>query len=203
MSYVDANLLNGETVVHRTRAHWIHFWPLLFAVLLALLLLPLREEQPLVFLAPVALGLFFLFRGLVRIRGSEYAVTNRRVIMKEGVVRRASVEILLSKVEGILVDQGLLGRLFGYGTLQVAGTGGSRHSYTRISDPLAFRRAVQEQSERGGLGAGGPASGMDGTAWQPGPGLDRTSGRIDAAGPTGPGLTGPGPRTAGGLFPKP
>ena len=74
---------------------------------------------------------------------SEFAVTNKRVLIKVGLIRRHSLELLLQKVEGIGVDQTLTGRILGYGTITVTGTGGTRESFQRISRPLEFRRQVQ------------------------------------------------------------
>jgi uncharacterized membrane protein YdbT with pleckstrin-like domain len=74
---------------------------------------------------------------------SEFAVTNKRLIVKVGVLRRRIVEMQLSKVEAIAVDQSLLGRIFGYGNIVVTGTGGTKEPFSAISSPLKFRRAVQ------------------------------------------------------------
>ena len=76
---------------------------------------------------------------------SEFAVTNKRVIIKVGWIRRRSLETLLTKVEGIEVNQGIWGRVFDYGTIVITGTGGSKETFARIGAPLLFRRKVQEQ----------------------------------------------------------
>jgi hypothetical protein len=76
-------------------------------------------------------------------------------------VRRRSTEILLRQVEGITVDQGLMGRIFNYGTIVVEGTGSDRTPYSGIGAPLKFRLAVQEQidnslAQRDGVGTPPP-----------------------------------------------
>lgn len=81
----------------------------------------------------------------INLKTSEFGVTTNRVLMKTGLIRRNSFEVLLSKVEGIQVNQGILGRVLGYGTIVVTGTGGSADPFRRISSPLHFRRQVQEQ----------------------------------------------------------
>lgn len=81
----------------------------------------------------------------IRRTATEFAVTNRRVVVKVGFLRRHSTEILLRQVEGITVDQGILGRILGYGTIVVEGTGSDRTPYKGIAAPLEFRLAVQEQ----------------------------------------------------------
>ena len=122
MGYVDDNLMAGEQVTHRTRLHWT-----IFVSLKALLTL---------FVAP-----------LVARATSEFAVTNRRVIIKVGLVSRRTVELNLEKVESIGVEQTILGRILGYGTIVVVGTGGTKEPFRAIADPMGFRRAVNEATE--------------------------------------------------------
>jgi hypothetical protein len=93
-----------------------------------------------------ALAILRLLGVLVAFRSAEFAVTNKRVLIKVGVLRRRSLEILLSKVETISVDQPILGRLLGYGSLTVGGTGGTKEVFHLIRGPLEFRRHVQEQA---------------------------------------------------------
>ncbi len=76
---------------------------------------------------------------------SEFVVTNKRVVIKVGWLRRRTVETMLSKVEGINVDQSLLGRLLGYGSIIITGTGGSQEPFRNIGSPFEFRRQVQAQ----------------------------------------------------------
>lgn len=98
-------------------------------------------------------GLFILvFQGVlpfvsrvVNVTSSEFGVSTKRVLMKTGFISRHSLETLLSKVESISVYQGVLGRLFGYGSIIISGTGGSKEFFFGIRDPMEFRRVVQEQ----------------------------------------------------------
>ena len=82
---------------------------------------------------------------MIKYSTSEYAVTNKRVIVKLGLVQRDSSETLLSKVEAIAVDQTIPGRMLGFGTITITGTGGTKESFPRISSPMEFRRQVQAQ----------------------------------------------------------
>jgi len=79
----------------------------------------------------------------VRSSSSEFAVTDKRVIIKVGWIRRRTLETMLAKVEGVGVDQTLTGRMLGFGTITVTGTGGTKEEFDRIADPLEFRRQVQ------------------------------------------------------------
>ena len=62
-----------------------------------------------------------------------------------GFISRRTIEINMSKVESVEVNQDIFGRLLNYGTIVVIGTGGTKEPFALIGDPLAFRRAVQSQ----------------------------------------------------------
>ena len=151
MSYVDGNLLPDEQVVFRTRLHWkILIGPLLFAIVTLLpvgWLLMQGTWNNLVLIAP-AIGLLVLVIALIRRQSSDFAVTNKRVMMKTGVFSARSVELLLSKVEAIAVNQSLGGRLFNYGDIVVTGSGGTEEPFTGIQAPLQLRRAVQSVTDK-------------------------------------------------------
>ena len=119
-SYVQNNLITGEQVVYEARLHWIIFISL--RSFFTLLILPLIDR-----------------------RTSEFAITNKRVIMKVGLIRRKALEMNISKVESVNVDQSIMGRILGYGTITVIGTGGTRESFRGISKPMEFRRVFQEK----------------------------------------------------------
>jgi uncharacterized membrane protein YdbT with pleckstrin-like domain len=144
MSYVDNSLIPNETVMFRTRLHPIIFaWPVVFGlVAICLLVYGANGVAGLLFVIAIILG---LMKYLVYM-SSEFAVTNKRVIIKVGVLRRRTLEMLLSKVEAVEVIQGITGRIFGCGSIVVTGTGGTKEPFSNISAPLEFRRAVQAAS---------------------------------------------------------
>ena len=91
------------------------------------------------------IGLLLAIPPFIRYSSTEYAVTNKRLLSKVGFVERESDETLLSKIEAVAVDQSIVGRMLGYGTLTITGTGGTDEGFPRISDPLEFRRQIQSQ----------------------------------------------------------
>jgi uncharacterized membrane protein YdbT with pleckstrin-like domain len=152
MGYIDEHLLPGEQVTYRAHRHWLIFaWPvlLLLAAGLAFLVLVLVDGWPegRWILPPIGLlaAAIFAIKPLVEYLTSEFAVTDKRVVTKVGLIERDSQETLLSKIETIGVDQTLLGRVLGYGTVTIVGTGGSREPFALIARPLEFRRQVQTQ----------------------------------------------------------
>ena len=103
-------------------------------------------------LAMLAAGGFFLFLSLIlfvprwiRYISSEFGITNRRVILKVGMFHRKSLEVLLNKVESILVNQSTFGTVMGFGSITVTGTGGTKDTFHNISHPDKFRKKVEEQ----------------------------------------------------------
>jgi len=164
MSYVRSNLVPGETVIYETRLHWIVMLGhlivgcLLLALPGALLLyyahnqtgidskeLHLMEGGAAVLLIS---GIIVTLVGMVRRNATEMAVTNRRVVIKTGLASRKTIEMLLNKVESIEVSETTAGRMLGYGTVVVIGTGGTSEPFHKVARPLEFRNQVQHQIEK-------------------------------------------------------
>jgi uncharacterized membrane protein YdbT with pleckstrin-like domain len=142
MGYVDSNLLPNEQVTYRARLHRI-IYLLPVCVLIIAIVVAIASASWIAGGVLGVIGLLMLVPPWIRSISSEFAVTNKRVLVKVGLVRRHSLELLLQKVEGIGVDQGILGRVLGYGTITVSGTGGTREAFRMIAHPLEFRRQVQ------------------------------------------------------------
>jgi uncharacterized membrane protein YdbT with pleckstrin-like domain len=137
----------GENEVHSTRLHWAAFLPLVFWFVVAIALFFTGNQAAptvgalLLVLAVIPLAITSLIARVT----SEFAVTNKRVLIKTGWIRRYSLETLLTKIESIRVEQSVLGHMLDYGTIVVSGTGGSKEPFHKIADPMQFRRRVQEQ----------------------------------------------------------
>lgn len=146
MSYVDSNLLSGERVVYRTRLYWLLLaWPLLFLILVCVPMAWLAGTDRWNDLAwiPVVAAVLILLGAILKRQSSDFAVTNKRVLMKVGVFTTRSTELFLNKIEAIAVHQSLTGRILGYGDIVVTGSGGTHEEFHDIQSPLSFRRAVQ------------------------------------------------------------
>lgn len=81
----------------------------------------------------------------VKRAASDYTVTNKRVLVKQGALTIRNVEIFLSKIESIEVQQDIIGCMIGFGTVIICGTGGTKQQFMQIDNPLEFRRHCQEQ----------------------------------------------------------
>lgn len=131
-SYVDSNLMAQETVLYR--AHTSK-WALMPMILLGILLLV------------VVVGLFILIWAWIKYKTTEFAVTDRRVIAKSGLISRRTVEMFLDKVESLNVEQSVAGRLFDYGTVTIRGTGATSEPFAEISAPLALRKHFMDAAD--------------------------------------------------------
>ena len=159
LGYIEKNLLAGETLLYKSRLHWIVLiGPFFTGLLLAGLGILLCAEEyeakgsrgsyPAVTIAGLILlpsAAIVVAIGFVRRNSTEVGVSNKRVLIKTGFANRKSIEILLSKIESITVDESGFGRLFGYGSVIVRGTGGTFETFAKIAHPNEFRNQVQQQ----------------------------------------------------------
>ena len=156
MGYVKKNLMQGEEIFVLKRLHWTIFTkPILcFAAAAALLIYSLKipmagDAQVLVLLRYAGFlllipALWYFADSVIKRQSTEFAVTSKRVIAKYGVIKQSTIELNHSKVESFHVEQGVLGRLLGFGALHINGTGGGITHIEQISDPLGFRRGAMQ-----------------------------------------------------------
>lgn len=158
MRYLHKTLLDDEQVIYTTRPHWIVFLPSLTLLAIAL---SFWIGGPFLFVLNAHLrgfALYEVFAALFGIYGgyqfmkqyithhwSEYGVTNKRVLMKTGWMERNSLEMFLDKIETVHVDQTIMGRILGFGSITIIGTGGSKDPFLNVPRPLHFRKMIQQE----------------------------------------------------------
>ena len=145
MGYAEKVLQPGETIVYRARLHWVLYLGGILGVVAAVILAVAAVALPgealrlgLIVAALIALflGLFQMLRAWFVVANTEIIVTSRRLIYKTGFIARDTVEMNLDKVESVLVEQGLLGRMLGYGRVIVRGVGSGLEPIDRVAAPL-------------------------------------------------------------------
>ncbi len=120
MRYIDSIVTAPEErILHRARLHWT------------------------IFLRPSSILTLFLLP-LVRWLTCEAVVTSRRIIIASGWLTRHTFEMPLSRFESIRIEQSVIARLLGFGSVLVVGIGGGRQRFVQMAHPLAFRRAASE-----------------------------------------------------------
>ena len=128
MAYVESVLAPNEVILRRGRLHWI-YW--------------LRAWAALALLGVLIIGIIWFIRDLVFLQTTEIALTNSRLIEKTGLVSRHARELQLSSVEAVELDQGVWGRLLGFGQVTVHGTGADTWTTPLLVDPVGFRRDLE------------------------------------------------------------
>ncbi|MGV1005528.1 MAG: PH domain-containing protein [Candidatus Nanopelagicales bacterium] len=157
-SYADSLLTTSEHVVYRTRKHWIA--PVVIALpatfiilggviaLLIHLLVDIRGLNQLTLWGgwiAVLVGASWLGNSFARWASMEYVVTNQKVIKAWGILRKFSESASLEKINEISMEQGLIGRVLGYGTLQVRTASDSADlRYWAMETPQEYRKEILE-----------------------------------------------------------
>ena len=155
MSYLQSVLQPGETLLYESRISWTTFLPGLIVLIVAIVVFfILRGVIPSVTWPAIALGvvllalaLFLLFRAWFERWTTEIAITNRRIILKRGFIRRDTAEMHMEKVESVDVNQSLFGRMLDYGDVTVRGTGAGLETLRLIDAPLEFRNHVKTHGQ--------------------------------------------------------
>jgi uncharacterized membrane protein YdbT with pleckstrin-like domain len=128
MRYIDKSLAPGEEIVVRGQwpaFYWIGAW-------LALIVLGV-----------ILVGVFIFIGAVIKMTTTDFAVTSRRVILKRGWLNLRTQEVSTSSIETVEVAQTFWGRIFGFGSVRVTGTGDSHIVFPPMKNPIAFRRAIE------------------------------------------------------------
>jgi uncharacterized membrane protein YdbT with pleckstrin-like domain len=132
MSYIEESLSTDERVEGLFKLHWVIWIPMVIWLILGI----------------ITFGVTWLLAiyEFLKIRSIEAGVTNKRVILKNGIISRKTEEMKLSSIETVEIQQGVIGRILGLGTVKVTGRGISELLFRRISDPLAVKRQIESIS---------------------------------------------------------
>lgn len=145
MGYIENNLSAGETVVYKAKLHFFMFVrPVILLLFGYWFYSSVNSIAHYIGLALLILGVISLIQRILLFVGAEYAVTNKRVVLKTGIIGRSAVDLVLAKCEGLQINQGIWGRIFGFGTISVT-TGGAISSYPYIANPLNFKKEINNQ----------------------------------------------------------
>jgi uncharacterized membrane protein YdbT with pleckstrin-like domain len=139
--------MTGEDVVYKGQIHWFVFIPGILITAFSIYLFGIDTENgtgPVLGLIVIIFGIASLLKAAIAKATTELAVTSKRVIAKFGLIRRNSIELNHQKVESFNVDQSILGRIFGFGTLVINGTGGGKTPIANIAAPLTFRKEAMQ-----------------------------------------------------------
>jgi uncharacterized membrane protein YdbT with pleckstrin-like domain len=146
MSYIREILRSDEKLLATGNIHWIVYWPAIALMALAVIsLIVLGTESVagrIIFLLFALAAIFFAIKEWFRQWITEIAVTDRRVIVKTGLIRRHTAEMNMDKVESVTVYQSILGRLLDFGSVHVRGTGEGLGHLDYIKSPILLRNTI-------------------------------------------------------------
>ena len=129
MGYIEDTISDDEKIVYVVQFHWIYtFIAFLYLIFLGLLLI----------------GVFIFIKMMINKWTTERALTNTRYIQKIGWIARNTEEIGISKIEEVDLQQSILGRILGYGSISISGTGSGHILLKDIDAPLLFQKNLND-----------------------------------------------------------
>ena len=150
-SYTQSTLEKGEECLYSTGASFVRSAPVvLFGVIVMIspLLFPPLFPTKLYSLGAIGLGIFTIITTLLSWNATELSITNRRVILKTGLLKRNISEIYLQRCEGVDVNQTFAERLMGFGSVCVRGVGTELPTAKFIETPMQFKRAFTQAMDK-------------------------------------------------------
>jgi len=129
MPYIEESLSKGEEVHEVYKLHWFSKIPLVIWLILAL--------------PTLGLTLILALYEWLRLRSLEHGTTNKRVILKSGIISRKTEEMRISSIETVEIQQSIFGRMFGFGNVKVTGRGISDVVFSKIDNPMEVKKSIE------------------------------------------------------------
>ena len=160
--YGDALLADGEQVVLRSRQHWLAWLVdgrLALSILVASVVLvfattyleqgSVRDAIGIIALVLLVASLVVVARLWLAWRSQDYMVTNRRVVKVDGIIRKRSADSSLEKINDAVLEQGVFGRMFGFGNLEILTAAEIPvDRFYMLAQAQTFKRTMLEEKNR-------------------------------------------------------
>jgi len=146
MSHIEKTLLEDEAILYQARLHWFRY---IYGAVLVVFGWNLADfgnpfsRYPALGIIVIFLGLLILFKSWLDGTVSQFVVTNHRLLIKNGSIRRRTLEMMLTQVESVGISQSPIGRFFGFGSITLSGAGSTRERFSCLNDPMEFRWYVE------------------------------------------------------------
>lgn len=178
----DPRLMSGEEVAFKTAKHWMaplaDSWKAIGLIILSVVLAWLQTEQTagvmgfvnrllgLGELALLLVGIGWIIYNVIAWRSAEYVVTNLRLLGQDGLLRKRQTDSLLSSVSDVRDRVTAVGKMLGYGNVQIMSSSGEAGSdtFTTVRQPVEFHKAIIEQKVKAANVVAGPAAPASATA---------------------------------------
>jgi len=129
MTYIEESLSKGEEVHEVYKLHWFSKIPMVIWIILAI--------------PTFGLTLILAIYEWLRLRSLEQGTTNKRVILKSGIISRKTEEMKIGSIETVEIDQSIFGRMFGFGNVKVTGRGISDVTFNKIDNPMGVKKSIE------------------------------------------------------------
>ena len=146
MQSLATNLLPDERIIFRTKKHFIIFLP--SVLLTAACLLFLVHSNPFIIKVAILPGIAALIswaNDFLEYMTAEFAVTTKRILMKEGFFFKHTVELRLAAIANVSTTQSLLGQYLNYGSINIQPFGGTPDMFSYIASAIEFQKQLQLQ----------------------------------------------------------
>ena len=137
-------MINDDGIVYQARLHWIiYVWPVIFLAMTTYLgmTFPLLTQPSMLF---GGLVLIWLFSTWIIYHFTSLTIKTNGLVLRSGFLVRQTIDIPFGKIESVDIKQSIVGSVFGYGSLEITGTGGTRQYICNISKPLTCRRYIEQ-----------------------------------------------------------
>jgi uncharacterized membrane protein YdbT with pleckstrin-like domain len=145
MAYVNRVLEPDERISYTAKLSRVAYVPGWLVTAIGIIFAIAGAQYPFALYASalvILAGLVWIVLIWIRRSTTEIAVTDRRVILKTGLISRRTVEMNLTRIESVDVRQGIVGRLLDFGDVIIRGTGAGLEPIKGVDAPLEFRRRV-------------------------------------------------------------
>ena len=154
MGYIERSVVPTEKLLYKARFHWLYYataWTALFFLIVSIasVFIYTGDSVKIILLVVCAIGFLILLRRMLPIWTTEIGVTNHRLIVKRGWFILSTEELQLTAIEKVNFGQRAFGRLFGFGGVDVHGTGMEDLHVPAVADPVSFIKAIEEVTTPG------------------------------------------------------
>ena len=128
LSYIKSTLADGEEVLGQLKITKLQYlWPIISL--------------------PILIGIPWLLSVFISRATTEMAYTNKRIILKTGIISRDTDEIRIDRIESVDIKQSIFGRMLGFGTIYVTGTGAKIIVLDAVVNVIEIRKALVSVSD--------------------------------------------------------
>jgi membrane protein YdbS with pleckstrin-like domain len=158
-TYLEGLLGENEQILLETHQHWFVLFGKIFLELVLIVLIVVGsligstfDPRAIYGLILVVVPLIGMLSDILVWRNKAYIVTNHRVIQTAGVFSKDVVDSSLEKVNDVKLSQSFLGRLFGFGDIEILTASElGVNLFHEINDPVGFKTAMLNAKERLGF----------------------------------------------------